>query len=474
MKAMETLPPSDAFASADLDFDAALLRKYDRSGPRYTSYPTADRCTQDFTAATYAHAVRNRNSVRAGQPLSLYFHFPFCATVCFYCGCNKIVTRDRSKAEQYVAYLGREIGLHSALCGQNVAVSQLHWGGGTPTFLMDAQMRAVMRQTREHFDLANEGEYSIEIDPRTVGVDKIALLRELGFNRISMGVQDFDPAVQRAVNRMQSFEETKAVIDAARLAGFKSVGVDLIYGLPKQSVESFTQTLAQVVALDADRISVYNYAHLPALFKPQRRIAADALPSAESKLSIMRVVIESLTRAGYRYIGMDHFVKPGDELAIAQHSGKLQRNFQGYSTHADCDLLALGMSAISQVMPVYSQNVRTLGEYYDRLDQGVLPVLRGIELSREDLLRRAIIQSLMCHGVLPIEPIATTHRIDFAYHFEPELEDLRSMEGDGLLKLSEQWIEVTPKGRLLIRNICMVFDQYLRRDRERTGYSKAI
>lgn len=460
--------------NANPQFDIALIRKYDRSGPRYTSYPTADRFVETFSATDYSKAVRDRNNAAIVRPLSLYFHLPFCATVCFYCGCNKIVTRDHSKAERYVQYLGREIAMQRELFQPNVAVSQLHWGGGTPTFLGHAQMSELMRLTREHFDLTRDGEYSIELDPRSIDRETIWLLRELGFNRISLGVQDFDTAVQNAVNRVQSFEETQAVIEAARTSDFKSVSLDLIYGLPRQSVESFERTLTQIVALDPDRVSIYNYAHLPTLFKPQRRIATAELPTAEAKLQILRVAIESLSQAGYCYIGMDHFAKPNDELAIAQRNGQLVRNFQGYSTHADCDLVAMGVSAISHVMPTYSQNVRTLTEYYERLDQGVLPVFRGIELRFEDLLRRAIIQSLMCHCVLPIQSIESVFHIDFARHFERELEALHGMEEDELITLSKDWIEVTPKGRFLIRNICMVFDQYLQREREPLYHSKAI
>ncbi|MEO6024353.1 MAG: oxygen-independent coproporphyrinogen III oxidase [Burkholderiales bacterium] len=474
---MKTLIASQMYnapGSVELDFDAALIRKYDRSGPRYTSYPTADRFVEAFTTTNYALAVKNRGNTGLIRPLSLYFHLPFCATICFYCGCNKIVTRDRSKAEQYVKYLAKEMAIQHELLQPHVAVGQLHWGGGTPTFLSHAQMRELMHVTRQQFDLAADGEYSIELDPRTVDADTVGLLAELGFNRISLGVQDFDDAVQRAVNRVQSAEETKAVIDAARGFGFKSVSVDLIYGLPKQSVQSFARTLDQVVALNPDRVSIYNYAHLPLVFKPQRRIDEAELPSAAEKLNILHVAIESLTHSGYHYIGMDHFAKPQDELTIAQRLGRLQRNFQGYSTHADYDLVAMGVTAISHIMPTYSQNLRGLSEYYDRLDQGILPVMRGIEMGRDDRLRWAIIQSLMCHFMLSVQSIEFVYFIDFKVYFERELEELRTMEQDGLLELSKDWIEVTPKGRLLIRNICMVFDQYLRRDRERMRYSKAI
>jgi oxygen-independent coproporphyrinogen-3 oxidase len=331
-----------------------------------------------------------------------------------------------------------------------------------------------MQQTRECFDLVADGEYSIEIDPRKVGDDTIALLRALGFNRLSLGVQDFDADVQRAVNRIQSEEETSRVLDAARREGFRSVSIDLIYGLPKQTVMSFNRTLEKVIALRPDRIAVYNYAHLPTLFKPQRRIREEELPLPETKLQILGLAIRRLTDAGYVYIGMDHFARPDDELTVAQMRGRLHRNFQGYSTHADCDLVALGVSAIGKVGPTYSQNHRALDEYYDALDRGQLPIMRGIELTADDLARRAIIQSLMCHFELSTESIEIAYLLDFESYFRQELEDLKVYEAEGLIEIERGWLGVTPKGRLLIRNICMVFDRYLRAGEDRARYSKVI
>ena len=350
----------------------------------------------------------------------------------------------------------------------------MHWGGGTPTFLSHDEMRQLMDATRKHFKLLDGGEYSIEVDPRKVDTATVALLGELGFNRMSVGVKDFDERVQQAVNRIQSEEETANVIDAARANGFKSISVDLIYGLPHQTVMGFNRTLERVLAMDPDRLSIYNYAHLPSLFKPQRRIAEPDLPSADAKLQILALAIRKLTEAGYVFIGMDHFAKPDDELAVAQRQGRLHRNFQGYSTYADCDMLSFGISSIGKVGPTYSQNVKTLDEYYDRLDAGMLPVFRGIELTADDILRRSIIQALMCHFELSIESIESAHLIDFHKYFAGELEDLREVEHAGLLKVEREWITVLPPGRMLVRIISMVFDRYLRADRQRTRYSKVI
>ncbi len=351
---------------------------------------------------------------------------------------------------------------------------QLHWGGGTPTFLSHDEMRQLMATTRKHFKLLDGGEYSIEVDPRKVDTATVALLGELGFNRMSVGVQDFDERVQQAVNRIQSEEETANVIDAARANGFKSISVDLIYGLPHQTVMGFNRTLERVLAMDPDRLSIYNYAHLPSLFKPQRRIAEPDLPSADTKLQILALAIRKLTEAGYVFIGMDHFAKPDDELAVAQRQGRLHRNFQGYSTYADSDMLSFGISSIGKVGPTYSQNVKTLDEYYDRLDAQMLPVFRGIELNADDILRRSIIQALMCHFELSIESIESAHLIDFRKYFAAELEDMKEMARGGLLKVDNDWITVLPPGRMLVRAISMVFDRYLRADRQRTRYSKVI
>jgi len=394
--------------------------------------------------------------------------------LCFYCACNKVITKDRGKSAVYVRYLIKEMAMQSMLLGPDQVVEQLHFGGGTPTFLSDEEIKQVMSAIRQHFKLVEDGEYSIEIDPRKVSDETIALLGETGFNRISIGVQDFDDKVQSAVNRIQSQEETLRVIHAARANGFKSVSIDLIYGLPKQTLHGFGVTLDKVIAANPDRLSIYNYAHMPTLFKPQRRISEADLPAPQVKLDILDMAVNKLTDAGYVYIGMDHFAKPEDELAVAQRHGKLHRNFQGYSTHSDCDLVALGLSAIGKIGPTYSQNYRELEDYYDALDRDVLPIMRGMELSDDDLLRRAIIQALMCHFELDKGVFNDSYGIAFDKYFATELKELREYEHEGLLEISPQTIRVTPKGRMLIRNICMVFDKYLRTRQEHALYSKVI
>ncbi|MDH4283823.1 MAG: oxygen-independent coproporphyrinogen III oxidase [Gallionellaceae bacterium] len=465
---------SSVKASSELEVDLELIRRLDKNGPRYTSYPTADRFVEEFNAESYRNWVAKREIGGISRPLSLYFHIPFCNTLCFYCACNKIITKDRSMAEDYVRYMIKELAMQAALLGEGQRVEQLHWGGGTPTFLSDELMRKLMDATRQHFKLVDNGEYSIEIDPRKVSDQTVVLLGELGFNRISLGVQDFDPEVQRAVNRIQSEEETLQVIRAARANGFKSVSIDLIYGLPKQSLPGFKATLDKVIAANPDRLSIYNYAHMPTHFKPQRRINVDELPQPQVKLDILALAVKTLTDAGYIYIGMDHFAKPDDELAIAQRQGRLHRNFQGYSTHSDCDLVAIGVSSIGKIGPTYSQNFRELEEYYDALDRDELPIMRGMELDADDLVRRAIIQALMCHFELSKESFNIAYLIDFDKYFATELEELREYEREGLLKLTPEWIGVTPKGRMLIRNICMVFDKYLRTRKQHASYSKVI
>ena len=462
-------------ATKNLVFDPQIIRRFDINGPRYTSYPTADRFVEAFDADACGRWLGDRAVGSARQPLSLYFHIPFCNTICYYCACNKIITKDHGRSAKYLKYLAKELALQSSFLavGDN-EVAQLHWGGGTPTFLSHDEMRQLMEATRRHFRLVEGGEYSIEVDPRKVDRATVELLGELGFNRMSVGVQDFDESVQRAVNRIQSEEETFAVIDAARSNGFKSISIDLIYGLPRQTVAGFDRTLDRVIAAGPDRLSIYNYAHLPSLFKPQRRILEADMPTADNRLQILSLAIRKLTDAGYVFIGMDHFAKPDDELAVAQRQGRLHRNFQGYSTHAEADLMAFGVSAIGKVGPSYCQNVRTLDEYYDSLDQGVLPIFRGIELNADDLLRRSIIQALMCHFELSIEGIEVAHLIDFNSYFAAELADLRDMESAGLVRVDDQWITVLPRGRLLVRAIAMLFDRFLRIDRGRARYSKVI
>ncbi|MDD5301137.1 MAG: oxygen-independent coproporphyrinogen III oxidase [Gallionella sp.] len=454
--------------------DLELIRRLDKNGPRYTSYPTADRFAGDFNAESYARWVTKRRTSCDTRPLSLYIHIPFCNTLCFYCACNKIITKDRSQSAEYVRYLIKEMAMQAELLGPGQVVEQLHFGGGTPTFMSDDEIHQLMAAIRQHFKLVEDGEYSIEIDPRKVSDATIALLGKEGFNRISIGVQDFDAEVQRAVNRIQSEEETLRIIQAARANGFKSVSIDLIYGLPKQTLEGFGVTLDKVIAANPDRLSIYNYAHMPTIFMPQRRINEQDLPAPQVKLDILSLAVSKLTDAGYVYIGMDHFAKPEDELAVAQRQGRLHRNFQGYSTHSDCDLIALGVSAIGKVGTTYSQNFREVGDYYGALDKGQLPIMRGMELNNDDVIRRAIIQALMCHFELSKKTFDTDYQIEFDNYFATELEELREYEREGLLEITPQHIAVTPKGRMLIRNICMVFDKYLRTRTEHARYSKVI
>jgi oxygen-independent coproporphyrinogen-3 oxidase len=460
--------------ASELVIDPALIRKHDVSGPRYTSYPTADRFVGAFGEGTYKHWLARRDIAGPSQPLSLYVHLPFCSTICYYCACNKVVTRDRSKSARYVTYLEKEIALVGSAIEGDHRISQMHWGGGTPTFLARDEMRALCNAINRQFDRSADCECSIEVDPRSVEPGMMAYLAELGFNRVSVGVQDFDPAVQEAVHRIQPESVTRRVIEEARAAGFRSVNLDLIYGLPKQTLASFNTTIDQVLALDPDRISLYSYAHLPHRFKPQRSMAAADLPSAEIKLQILTLAIGRLTGAGYLYIGMDHFAKPGDELAVAQRQGRLQRNFQGYSTRPECDILGFGVSAIGRVGPTYSQNVKDLDGYYAALDGGHLPVAGGIVLTEDDLVRRAVIQALACQFRLSFESIERGWQVDFRAYFAQELGELTRLEDDGLVDLQPGCIVVTPKGRLLVRIVCMIFDRYLREGRQQARYSKVM
>ncbi len=461
-------------ADQRIEFDLDLICRYDQSGPRYTSYPTAVEFHEGFGEAEYRAACERSNQTQ--RPLSLYFHIPFCDTVCFYCACNKVATKDRTLAQPYLNRVYRELEMQSALFGQGRRVEQLHWGGGTPTFISQDQMRELMDQTRRWFNLADDevGEYSIEIDPREASPESVALLRQLGFNRMSLGVQDFDPLVQKAVNRIQTEAETLAVLEAARAQGFRSLSIDLIYGLPHQTVVGFERTLDRVLAFAPDRFSIFNYAHLPQRFKPQRRIDADQLPTAPIKLDILRATGDKLAAAGYVYIGMDHFARPNDELALAQRNGTLYRNFQGYSTHADCDLIGLGVTSIGKIDNTYAQNRRELEEYYADIDAGRLPVFRGIELNRDDEIRRDTITRLICNFALNYGDIATRWGIDFGAYFAEDLPRLQPMQADGLLEMDERGIRVLPRGRLLIRNICMAFDAYRNGPEAVAGFSKVI
>lgn len=453
-----------------------LLSRFDVPGPRYTSFPTADRFVEAFTTDDYVQALTQRRTGLAAhsRPLSLYVHIPFCESLCYYCACNKIITKHHEKAASYLSYLSREVDLHTQYIGQGQTISQLHLGGGSPTFLRDDELRELMAMLRRNFTLAPGGEYSIEIDPRTVDSARLDTLAELGFNRLSFGVQDFDPAVQKAVHRVQPAEQVFALIDAARKRGFDSINIDLIYGLPRQTPESFARTLEQVNQLRPDRIALYAYAHLPERFKPQRRIDAQTLPNAAAKVAMLSRSLVSFLSAGYVYVGMDHFALPDDALAIAKRQGRLHRNFQGYSTQPDCDMIGLGVSSIGRVGATYSQNAKTLEEYCDLIDQGRLPVVRGLALSRDDLVRRAVIMSLMCQGQVLFESIDLAYLVDCRNYFTRELEDLQSLVEQGLVTVDDTGIQVTAQGWFFVRAVAMVFDRYLQTDRTRARFSKII
>ncbi len=444
-------------------FDADLLRRYDRPGPRYTSYPTAPQFSTDFGEAQLREVALASNGDPIPRRLSLYVHVPFCLSPCFYCGCNRIITRDKARAETYLARLYREIGMMAALFDRDREAIQVHFGGGTPNFLSPAQIREVMETLRSQFrfSAASERDVSIELDPRFISPADVAELAGIGFNRASLGVQDFDPAVQAAVNRIQGVEETRAIIEACRAHGFRSVNVDLIYGLPKQDPEGFARTLDTVVAMRPDRLAIYGYAHLPELFKPQKQIDATDLPTPEAKLGLLQLAIETLTRAGYSYIGMDHFALPDDALARAQANGSLHRNFMGYTTHADSDLVGLGVSAISHIGDSFSQNPRDLPGWQVAIDQGRLPVFRGMRLDEDDRLRADLIQQLMCQGEIPVRALERRYGIDFEDYFADALEQLRPLQADGLVRVEPGLIAATAQGRLLLRNIAMCFDRYL-------------
>ncbi|MEW7859948.1 oxygen-independent coproporphyrinogen III oxidase [Pseudomonas chlororaphis] len=454
-------------------WDTDLIRRYDLAGPRYTSYPTAVQFHSQVGTFDLLHALRE--SRKALRPLSLYVHVPFCANICYYCACNKVITKDRGRALPYLQRLEQEIQLIACHLDPGQKVEQLHFGGGTPTFLSHDELRQLMSHLRQHFNLLDDdsGDYGIEIDPREADWSTMGLLRELGFNRVSIGLQDLDPAVQRAVNRLQSLEETRAVIEAARTLQFRSINIDLIYGLPKQTPDNFARTVEEVINLQPDRLSVFNYAHLPERFMPQRRINSHELPEPAEKLQMLQRTIEQLTAAGYRYIGMDHFALPDDELAIAQEESTLQRNFQGYTTHGHCDLIGLGVSAISQIGDLYCQNSSDLTQYQNLLGGAQLATSRGLVCNQDDRVRRAVIQQLICNFSLDFEAIEQQFNIDFRGYFDDLWPQLQAIAEDGLITLSNEGIEVLPAGRLLVRSVCMVFDTYLEQQ-NRQRFSRVI
>jgi len=444
-------------------FDPELLRRYDAPGPRYTSYPTAPQFTPGFQEADLVEMAATSNGDPIPRPLSLYLHIPFCASPCFYCGCNRIITRDTARGAAYLTRLYREMAMMSALFDRDRDVEQVHFGGGTPNFLTPAQIAEAMDVLRRHFSFApaTRLDCSIELDPRFISPEQIGELAAAGFNRASLGVQDFDPEVQRAVNRIQSVEQTLAIIDACRQHGLRSVNVDLIYGLPRQTLEGFSRTLDITLQARPERLAIYGYAHLPSMFRPQQRIDASELPAPEAKLALLQCAIDKLGQAGYVYIGMDHFALPDDSLAVAQRNGSLHRNFMGYTTHAESDLIGLGVSAISHIGPSFSQNPRDLGSWEQAIDRGHLPVWRGLRLEEDDVIRADVIQRLMCHGTLDFRDIEQRHVIDFSTYFATALERLQALQEDGLVELSGDGLAATSRGRLLLRIIAMCFDRHL-------------
>ena len=453
-----------------------LLTRFDVPGPRYTSYPTADRFVEAFSQTDLLQALdlRNHGLGQKNRPLSVYVHIPFCESLCYYCACNKIITKHHEKAAPYLRYLAKEIELYTAAVGMGQSLSQLHLGGGTPTFLSNDELRELMSMLKRSFSFVAGGEYSVEVDPRTVNEERLSLLQELGFNRLSFGVQDFDPEVQKAVHRIQPVNQVFDLVASARKLGFESINIDLIYGLPKQTPESFDRTLLQVNEIRPDRIALYAYAHLPERFKPQRRILASELPVPSSKIAMMSRSVDALMNAGYVYVGMDHFALPEDALAVAKRQGRLHRNFQGYSTQPDCDLIGLGVSAIGRMGGTYSQNAKTMEDYVDMLDNGQLPIVKGLALSRDDLIRRAWIMAIMCQGHVQYDAFNEAWLIDAKKYFAQEIAQLEVLQTQGLVALSSGGLQVTPLGWFFVRGVAMVFDKYLQADRHRTKFSKII
>ncbi len=457
-----------------IEFDRQLIEKLSGSGPRYTSYPTADRFYSSFTETDAINALSQRHIGALRKPISLYIHIPFCQTICYYCGCNKIITKNHTAADDYIRYLGLETALLTNIIGKKEPLSQLHLGGGSPSFLNEAQFSQLHALLEDNFTLSQHGEYSIEVDPRKIPPNTIHHLGKLGFNRISIGVQDFHPQVQQAINRVQSYQETADIIQAARQAAFRSISIDLIYGLPYQNIKTFAQTVDQVIKLEPDRIALYNYAHLPHLFKAQRRITENTLPLAHEKLDILQNTVHQLTNAGYLFIGMDHFAKPTDELAKALQQGRLYRNFQGYSTHGECDLIGLGISSIGQVGANFMQNTKNLEEYYHLIDNHQLPVAKGYKLNKDDLLRKGLIQSIMCQFNAYFPIFEEVYQIKFLDYFAPEMAKLKEFEQLQLVSVDKKSLTILPKGRFLVRNIAMIFDYYLNNKQTQATYSRTI
>ena len=454
-------------------FDKELIKRYSKPGPRYTSYPTAPMFSESIGPAEFRNEIAETNNSSEPADLSLYFHIPFCDTLCYFCACNMLITHDDDKKEKYLRYLKKEIDMIEGLTKSTRKVSQMHWGGGTPSYLSPSQITGLGGYIRDSFTFDDDAEVSVEIDPRGLTREHLEAFREIGFNRISMGVQDFDPEVQKAINRIQPEDMTIQVVDWCRELGFESVNLDLIYGLPYQSVEKFRKTVRSVIDIKPDRIATFNYAHVPWMKKHQTLIKDEWLPSTDEKLKLLHLVIDEFTSAGYEFIGMDHFAFPEDEIVTAQNNGTLHRNFMGYTTKKECDLIAMGITGISEVGDLYAQNVKTLDEYYEVIDNGELATFKGYKLSSEDNLRKEIIMQLMCHFYLDKTSFGEANDLIFDEHFSDAIEALEPMREDGLLEITDDSITVLPAGRLLIRNITMSFDEYLTDNKEKK-FSKTI
>ena len=457
-----------------IEINVDLIKKYDKPGPRYTSYPPATHFNDSFTHRNFTEEIVRTNSVSDFPDLSLYFHLPYCDSLCYFCGCNMIVTRKRSRIKKYVSYLKREIDMISGLLSPDREAIQMHWGGGTPTHLDPEEIRDLTDYIRQRFRLKKDIEAGCEIDPRELTREHLEALRKGGFNRISMGVQDFQPEVQKAVNRIQPEELTSQVISWVRELGFQSFNLDLMYGLPFQTIKSFEKTIDKVIELSPNRLALFNFAYIPWVKKHMKAIRSEDLPAAETKLSILKMSIEKLLEAGYVFIGMDHFAKPDDELAIALKEKRMYRNFQGYSTHAGTDLYAMGLTSISQFGKIYAQNIKDENGYFQLLDENVLPLAKGFTLNEDDLLRREVIIRLMCDFELKFDSVEKKYDIEFDRYFAWGLSNLKDMIEDDLVVLEDRKLTVTENGRLFIRNIAMNFDGYLERQEDNSRYSKTI
>ncbi|KPV97893.1 Oxygen-independent coproporphyrinogen-III oxidase [Pseudoalteromonas sp. P1-9] len=452
-----------------VEWDNSLIKKYNVSGPRYTSYPTALSFEPGFSVESVTQAIAKSDNTR----LSLYIHVPFCHQLCYYCGCNKIITRHQHKADVYLDFLEQEAKAQAILY-KDYKIEQLHLGGGTPTFLTKEQMSRLMAIVKTYFNFSDQVQAGIEIDPRSLPEDMLSHLRSLGFNRVSFGIQDFNDDVQKAVNREQCADNVANLVTEARALGFSSVNADMIYGLPLQTPESFQESMARLIALSPDRVSVFNYAHLPDRFAAQRKIKDEQLPSPEHKLTMFKNTLAQMVEAGYVNIGMDHFAKSTDSLAIAQQQGKLHRNFQGYTTHGECDLLGLGASSISQVGDSIFQNPKDLKDYYQTVETTGVPVVKGLTLTTDDKIRAFVIKEIICHFKLNFADVERKFSINFADYFAEELSGLSCFAEDGMISLNNEQLVVENKGRLFIRNICMTFDAYLKQQAKLTRFSRVI